>query len=275
MLKLMYITNDLQTALIAEAAGVNRIFVDMEYIGKDERQKGLDTVKNHHTIADVKRLRKALTKAQLLVRVNPLHLNSKEEIDSVIGAGADIIMLPMWKSVSEVKTFIDIVGGRAKTILLLETAQAAGCVAEVVKLNGVDEIHIGLNDLRLSLGQIFIFEPLANGTVESIVKQVSGSGIPYGFGGFGRLGEGDLPADLIVAEHYRLGSSMAILSRSFCDLSKYGHDKKKIREIFENGISELRNYEKFLAVQKDSFFKQQHEKTQKRVSEITAGDGLV
>lgn len=34
MLKLFYITKDPAVARIAQAAGVDRIFVDMEYIGK-------------------------------------------------------------------------------------------------------------------------------------------------------------------------------------------------------------------------------------------------
>ena len=33
MLKLMYITNDPQVASLAQAAGVDRIFVDLETIG--------------------------------------------------------------------------------------------------------------------------------------------------------------------------------------------------------------------------------------------------
>lgn len=37
-LKLMYITNRPDVALIAERNGVDRIFVDMEYIGKAKRQ---------------------------------------------------------------------------------------------------------------------------------------------------------------------------------------------------------------------------------------------
>ena len=48
MLKLMYITNRPEVAQIAEQAGVDWIFVDMEFIGKDARQGGLDTVQNHH-----------------------------------------------------------------------------------------------------------------------------------------------------------------------------------------------------------------------------------
>ena len=47
---LFYITNNKDIAQIAQAAGVDRIFIDMEYIGKDLRQGGMDTVQNHHTI---------------------------------------------------------------------------------------------------------------------------------------------------------------------------------------------------------------------------------
>lgn len=49
-LKLMYITNNPKVAKIAEEAGVDRIFVDMEYIGKAKRQGGMDTVQSHHTV---------------------------------------------------------------------------------------------------------------------------------------------------------------------------------------------------------------------------------
>ena len=45
-LKLMYITNSEDVAHIAEEAGVDRIFVDMEYIGKTDRQGGMDTVQS-------------------------------------------------------------------------------------------------------------------------------------------------------------------------------------------------------------------------------------
>ena len=41
-LTLMYITNNPVIAQIAQEAGVDRIWIDMEYIGKDERQGGMD-----------------------------------------------------------------------------------------------------------------------------------------------------------------------------------------------------------------------------------------
>ena len=128
-LKLMYITNRRDVAQIAEKAGVDRIFVDMEYIGKTLRQGGMDSVQNHHTIEDVRNIRKVLTKSELLVRVNPIHektdeyFGSEEEIEAVIEAGADVVMLPYFKTIEEVRKFVTYVGGRAKVLLLLETRQ--------------------------------------------------------------------------------------------------------------------------------------------------------
>ena len=174
MLKLMYITNRPEIAMIAESAGVDRIFVDMEFIGKDARQKGLDTVKSHHTVQDAANIKQAISKAELLVRINPIHdalpnyASSEDESDAVIEAGADILMLPFFKTVEEVRTFVRLVGGRAKTMLLLETPEAVEIVDEILEVPGIDEIHIGLNDLSLGYGMKFMFELLADGTVERL-----------------------------------------------------------------------------------------------------------
>ena len=55
-LKLMYITNNADVALIAEKYGVDRIWVDLESLGKEERQKGMNSVKSKHTIDDIRRI---------------------------------------------------------------------------------------------------------------------------------------------------------------------------------------------------------------------------
>ena len=73
MLKLMYITNNPDVAKIVENSGVDRIFIDMEYIGKDIRQGGMDTVQSHHTPDDVRAIKKVLSKAKTMVRCNPIH----------------------------------------------------------------------------------------------------------------------------------------------------------------------------------------------------------
>ncbi len=248
-LKFMYITNDPQVAQIAETAGVDRIFIDMEYIGKTDRQGGMDTVQSHHTIEDIANVKQSVRKAQLMVRCNPIHeatetySSSKEEIDGAIAAGADILMLPYFKSAEEVKTFIQLVGGRAKTLPLVETPEAVACIDEILALDGIDEIFIGLNDLSLGYEMTFMFELLANGTVERLCEKFKTKGIPYGFGGIAALDRGMLPSEYVIAEHYRLGSTCAILSRSFCN-TKIVTDLEEIRSIFQKGLTEIRDFEK-------------------------------
>jgi len=248
MLKLMYITNEPEIATIAENAGVDRIFVDLEYIGKDIRQAGMDTVQCHHTIEDISSIRKVITKAELLVRCNPIHESteeynsSKEEIDAIAKAGADVIMLPYFKTVEEVKGFINCVNGRVKTSLLVETPEAVEIIDDILEVEGIDEVHIGLNDLSLGYGKIFMFELLTDGTVEKLCHKFEQTNIPYGFGGIAGLGKGLLPAELIIREHYRLGSTCAILSRSFCDANKIELNDA-IRTTFEEGVKEIRKFE--------------------------------
>lgn len=249
MLKLMYITNKPAVAEIAEASGVDWIFLDMEFIGKDSRQGGLDTVQNHHTVKDVQKIKTAVKKAKVLVRVNPIHEalpdypSSQDEIDATIAAGADIIMLPFFKTVEEVQTFIRLVDGRAKTLLLMETVEAANLVDEILEVPGIDMIHLGLNDMHLELGMKFMFELLANGTVERLGEKIKAKGIPFGFGGIATLDGGALPGSMVLKEHVRLGSSMVIVSRSFCNTDVVT-DLNEVKSIFETGISGLRALEK-------------------------------
>lgn len=247
--KLMYITNNPAIANIAEMAGVDRIFVDMEYIGKDKRQGGMDTVQHRHTISDVKNIRSCLKYADLLVRINPIHIeteeysSSKEEINAVIGAGADIIMLPYFTTPEEVEQFIKLVNGRAKTLLLVESARAYERIDEILEISGIDEVFIGLNDLSLDFGKKFMFELLADGSVDELCFKFKKRNIPYGFGGIAAIGTGTLPAETILKEHYRLGSTCIILSRSFCNTEKQ-IDLEVIRDKFVTGIRTLRSFER-------------------------------
>lgn len=269
MLELFYITNNPDVAKIAQNAGIDRIFVDMEYIGKEKRQPNMDTVKNHHTIDDVKNVRNAIDKAKLLIRVNPIYDGSRAEINSVIDAGADYIMLPMWKTAQEVKKFLDIVAGRTKTILLLETDEARLCLDDVLRLDNIDEIYIGLNDLHLSQNKKFMFELLTDGTVDEIIKKIKAKNIKFGIGGVGRVFQGDLlPAENILAEHYRLGSSMAILARAFCDWTKYS--LSEFKQIMTSGIAENREYEELLQNKPESYFIEKHNETADIIKQIVS-----
>jgi 2-keto-3-deoxy-L-rhamnonate aldolase RhmA len=251
---LMYITNKTEVARIAEQSGVDWIFVDLEFHGKSERQVGRNTVISKHTIDDVKKIRSVLSRSQLLVRVNPIWTDSKHEIDTVIAAGADIIMLPYFKTLEEVETFISCVNGRGKTCLLLETPEAVTLISEIVKIQGIDFIHIGLNDLAIAHGMKFIYELLADGTIDKLAKEITKCNIAFGFGGIARVGKKKPPAEDVIAEHYRLGSSMVILARSFCDSSV--NDIVMIEHTFRSGVADIRVVEQKLLSLPSSFFEQ-------------------
>ena len=245
-LKLMYITNDPEVARIADRYGVDRVWIDLETLGKEKRQRGYDSVKSNHSVSDIRKVKPVLKHAEMLVRVNPWNKNSKKEINDVISAGADIIMLPYWRTAAEVQNFLDAVDGRCRTTLLLETKEAVECLDEVLAMSAIDEIHIGLNDLHMSYGLDFMFELLTNGTVEKICRKLKIRGIPYGFGGIARIGYGDLPAERVIEEHCRLGSTRAILSRSFCNYQKM-QDYTEIEETFASEMKKLRSFETYVS----------------------------
>ncbi|KAB3534742.1 aldolase [Alkaliphilus pronyensis] len=266
-LYLMYITNNPTIAGIAESSGVDWIFIDLEINGKEERQGHLDTVISRHNIEDVKSVKSVLKNSKLLVRVNPIYEGSKNEINKVIDDGADIVMLPFFKSKEEVDTFVRYVDKRSKTMLLLETPEAVENINDILSVDGIDYIHIGLNDLHLGYNMKFMFELLADGTVEKLCNKIKAAGIPYGFGGIAQLGKGNLPAEKIITEHYRLGSSMVILSRSFCNV-KQTREIYDMRELFLNGVKEIREYEKELLKKSGEFFIKNRIAVNEKVAEI-------
>lgn len=265
-IKLMFITNDPVIALGAERAGVDRIFIDLETVGKADRQGGMDTVQSKHTIEDVAAMRKILTKSELFVRVNQIYEGSKEEIDAVIGAGADVIMLPYFKTAEQVKKFLGYVGGRVKTCLLFETPEAVAHVDEVLALDGIDECYVGLNDLHLGYGRKFMFELVADGTTDYLCYKFAQAGVTYGFGGIARIGTGTLSADVILGEHIRLGSSIVILSRGFCDVRTIPADE--CGAVFAEEVPKMREKEIELHEKNAQFFEENHAELQRIVAQI-------
>ena len=215
MIKFIMITNDAGFAQRAEAAAVERIFVDLELMGKQERQGHRDTLISSHSIDDIAIVKAVLNNAELIVRLNPLHAGSSLEIDAAIDAGAEILILPMFRQAAEVAEFCRMVDQRVRVMPLVETIGAVESLDETVTIPGVAELYIGLNDLHLERGLNFMFEPLADGLLDSMVETIKRAQLPFGFGGVARVGEGIVPGELVLAEHARLGSSSVILSRTF------------------------------------------------------------
>lgn len=240
MLELLQITNDAAFARRCDALEGFRLFVDLERLGKQERQAGRDTFISKHEVADIARVRAVLRRSRLMVRVNPLHAGSAAELDAVLAQGPDCVMLPMFATAGELQAFARLLAGRAPLVALLETAGALRSLDEWIATPGLQEVFVGLNDLHLSLGQRFMFEPLADGSVEGVAQACRRQGLRFGFGGIARLDEGLLPGRDVLAEHLRLGSQAVILSRTF--------DREDAGEGFEQQVAALRDAERQLAV---------------------------
>lgn len=241
-MEFIFITNTPDTARVAQAAEVDLIMVDLEINGKEARQGHLCTVISRHQPEDVTRLRAVLDTTQLLVRINPIFDGSTAEIDDVIARGADQLMLPMFTSAAEVAQFVSLVDGRARTCLLLETPAALARINEILAVEGIDHVHLGLNDLHLGLGLDFMFEILSGGLAEYAAQALNDSGIPFGIGGVARLGTGLLSADLILSEHIRLGSQRVILSRDFHQIFGAADTVEAATEVMRHEIDKLRAF---------------------------------
>ena len=208
---------------------------------------------------DISNLRPILPVGSLLVRLNPCHSETETEVDNAILRGADTLMLPMFRSAAEVNRFCQAVDSRAGVCLLVETVDAVENLEECINIKGVSEVHIGLNDLHLEMGCRFMFEPLVSKRMESMAEILRRVNIPFGIGGLARYGEGMLPAELILAEHARLGSTGAILSRTFHrratsveeiqDQMNFGQEIKKLRHAYKDHCSNT--YEKALALRSE------------------------
>lgn len=239
MVELIQITNDPAFARRCDALAGFRLFVDLERLGKAERQAGRNTFISAHSLEDVRRIKQALRQSPLMVRVNPLNDGTPAEVDAVLAGGADQLMLPMFTHASQLREFARLVAGRAPIVALLETGVALQCLDEWIATPGLAEVYVGLNDLHLSLGHRFMFQPLALGLVDRVAVAARRQGLRFGFGGIARLDEGLLPGRDVLGEHLRLGSGSVILSRTF----HRGEDS----EAFESEVAKLRQAEHELA----------------------------
>ena len=239
----MMITKVPEIASFVEGCGVDRLFIDMETRGKRERQIHVDTPIYEHSFEDLEAVKKCLKKAKVLLRINSWYSKSKEEIERGLDRGADIIMLPYFCYPEEVEAFLEAVDGRAITNILFESACAVGRAEQILSLSGIDEVHFGLNDLRISLGLDFLFESLAGGLLDWLCHLAQRYRLSYGIGGIGRVGKELLEAELILGENLRLGSSRTILSRVFHNNAQnlkslkayvnFGEELKKLRKAEE------------------------------------------
>jgi hypothetical protein len=247
------ITSDPGLAGRADAAGVDRVGVDIERLNKRARQGDVNARISDHELSDLDRLAATVTRAALFARLNPLHEGSRDEVEEALDRGATVLMLPFFNTPQEVDRFVGLVKDRALIVLLLETSAALVRLHDILAVPGVDEVLVGLNDLHRSMGVANHFEVLASDLMTMVSDQVRGTGLRFGFGGLARVGDRDLPvpAELVFAQTARLKSTSSWLSRSF--FSKTAPDE------LDQEVMQLRQRLAYWAAQPEAVLCAQHE----------------
>jgi 2-keto-3-deoxy-L-rhamnonate aldolase RhmA len=216
--RLTLITDDPGMAARAAVAGIDCIGVDIERLNKSTRQGHIaDARISDHELSNLRALKPVIGRAALFARLNALHEGSPREVETALAYGATVLMLPFFTRFEEVDRFVRLVDGRARIVLLLETAAAAVRLHEILTVSGIDEVMVGLNDLHWSVGLANPFELVVSDFMTMVSDLVRARGVRFGFGGLARADDDALPvrSDLVLAQHARLGSSAAWISRSF------------------------------------------------------------
>ena len=211
-LELLLFTTDVAFAKRAERAGVDGFLIDWETRGKTERQSGRDMEINADTVDDLARLAAAVNRP-VTVRINGLGAETANEVELAIEHGASGLMLPMARAPDDVVRFLELVDGRARTIVQIETQDLVEELAALARLPW-DSVYIGLHDLMLSRGAESMWHAVLDGTVENIFQTLEGRSI--GFAGATVIGGGHpIRFTQILQELARLGTSLTFLRRSF------------------------------------------------------------
>ncbi|GAB5527905.1 MAG: hypothetical protein Roseis2KO_57770 [Roseivirga sp.] len=199
-------------------AGVNGIVIDWERAGKRHRQSLFDTQINQHGLRDLADARELFT-GSIVCRVNGGEELGRDEIQRAIDHGADEIMIPMIKSVRQAEEALNLIDGKAKSIIMIETEEAVRSAEEIGKLP-LDKVYVGFNDLAISRNVSNIFLPLIDGTMEEISSSLQ---VEFGFAGLTHPEMGyPLPSILLLNEMKALGASFTLLRRSFFrDMKNY------------------------------------------------------
>jgi 2-keto-3-deoxy-L-rhamnonate aldolase RhmA len=210
-------TDDPALARAADRAGVDRIGLDLERLGKQERQAHAGLWLTTHREESLPAVRASLDRGRLFARTNPPHDDWATEAKRLIGAGVEVLMLPAFHSAAEVHQALAIVAGRATLVPLIETVEAMDDIAAIASAPGLTEVHFGLNDLALALGLRDRFQVLTLPVLEVATRRAIEAGLRVGVGGIGRAHDATLPipSDLIYAQYPRLGATGALIARSF------------------------------------------------------------
>lgn len=217
----MSASRELLTELSRETSTTRRpraVIIDWESGSKHERQDssekliGISTNLTHDGPDGVEVARQ-LGFERVICRINGMNPGTPDEVESVIDQGGTDVLLPMWNTIEQVRALEDIVRGRARIGLMIETSGALDA-ARQLRVVAPSFAFIGLVDMAIDRGTSSIFTPIIDGTLEKVVADLGDT--PFGFGGLTLPNKGEpIPSRLFVGEMLRLGARFSVMRRSF------------------------------------------------------------
>jgi len=148
-----------------------------------------------------------------ICRLDSWHDGTPFDVDRAIACGASELIFPMVRTVAEVKHLLSLVAGRVPTGIMIETKEILDCVSEIGRMP-LSRVYVGLNDLMISRGGLNLFEPMIDGTVDRIRRQIGA--LRFGVAGATRVDGGfPVPFRLLLAELARLDVDFTMLRRAF------------------------------------------------------------
>lgn len=232
---LTLICGEARLAAAASAAGIDRIMVDLERLGKAERQVGRPLFISTHSWEDAIAVRAVVPAGRFFMRLDPWHDKSAEQIERAIGLGADGLMIPYFREPTPVLRFAECVAGRAIVTPLVETVNAVRTLPHLLQCGEIGEFHVGLNDLALDAGYPSLHSLWGDPLLEEVAAAARKAAVSFGVGGVTDPRIEGLPVDPrgVIAEHRRLGSSRALLGRSFSAPFRHQPDVVQMAEAVE------------------------------------------
>lgn len=193
-------------------AGFSSFIVDLEYMGKDMRQLGFDTEINRSTPEDIRAVA-AIPQTRLWARLNSFGDHTRDEVEGAIESGANVVVLPMVRSLMEVEQFTRLVDERAEICAMMETPECVAIATELER-TPITSVYFGLNDYAIATSQLNIFQPIRDGVIQRVREALRSK--RFGFGGLTHTAFGHpVPSIMILHEFERLDCQMTFLRRSF------------------------------------------------------------
>ena len=177
--------------------------------------------------------------------------------------GAEVLMLPMFRTIEEINYYIELVNGRSQIDLLFETPESLRLINQI-PYKDIRFVHFGINDLSIALNYKLMFEMYIDQNLFSATDYLIKNNLVFGIGGVGAIGSLPISPELIFSAAITHGAKRFILSRSF--ISKL--DFNNISHSLSNNLDSLNNLYKNLKSFPDNKIKEKFNFFSRTISEL-------